>query len=115
MLTASQKRCLDAIQDYQAAHGGTSPSYAEIAERTGSPNKSSVHRLVTQLEERGHIRRILNRARAIEVLEPRAPRQMITQPALGLVPRVPVVAYPNAKYFTVERVDEKAVLVPLKR
>src|SRR6185369_13835275 len=108
MLTALQKTCLEAIQDYQSAHGGISPSYADILARIGVGCKSQVHHLVTQLEERGFVRRIPNRARAIEVLKKTAPRQMIRR-------EVPVVSYPDASYFVVERIAEKAVLVPLQK
>ncbi len=97
MLTMRLKKCLDYIEGYQAAHSGTSPSYGEILVVMGGAHKSQVHYLLVRLEERGFVRRIPRRARAIEVLRR----------------SVPVVRYPDASYFVVERVDEKAVLVPL--
>jgi repressor LexA len=48
---------------------GTVPSFDEMSVALGLNSKSAVHRLVSALEERGFIRRIPNRARAIEVLK----------------------------------------------
>ena len=66
-LTTEQRRCLEFIIGYDRARGQT-PSYDEICEGLGVHSKSCVHRLITALDERGFIRRIPNRARAIEVL-----------------------------------------------
>jgi repressor LexA len=49
---------------------GTVPSFGEMAVAMGLSSKSAVHRIVTALEERGFIRRLPNRARAIEVIKP---------------------------------------------
>lgn len=51
------------------------PSYREMREVVGL-SSSGVQRLVAQLEERGYIRRLPNRARAIEVLVPAATRML---------------------------------------
>lgn len=45
------------------------PSFDEMREALGLKSKSGVHRLVIALEERGHLRRLPNRARAIELLK----------------------------------------------
>ena len=50
---------------------GCTPSYDEIGAALGLASKSGVHRIVTALEERGRIRRLPNRARAIEIVEKR--------------------------------------------
>jgi len=66
-LTARQLETLAYIDAYQQASGGVSPSFAEIRDRLGLDAKSGVFRLVGALEERGHIRRLRHRARAVEV------------------------------------------------
>ena len=65
-LTIMQARALDAIR--AGTIGGVSPSYAEIADRLGLATRSGVHRLVTQLEGRGKIRRRPNSARSLEIV-----------------------------------------------
>src|SRR3546814_5187545 len=47
---------------------GVSPSFDEMKEALGLKSKSGIHRLITGLEERGFIRRLAHRARALEVL-----------------------------------------------
>src|SRR5690606_25680155 len=47
---------------------GIPPSFDEMKDATGQVSKSGIHRLVTALEERGFIRRLANRARALEVI-----------------------------------------------
>ncbi|MGB2410669.1 MAG: transcriptional repressor LexA, partial [Candidatus Puniceispirillaceae bacterium] len=46
------------------------PSFDEMRDALGLASKSGIHRLVSGLEERGYIRRLANRARAIEILKP---------------------------------------------
>jgi repressor LexA len=55
---------------------GVTPSFNEMKDALGLRSKSGIHRLITALEERGHIHRLPCRARAIEVVKriPRAPR-----------------------------------------
>ena len=48
---------------------GVSPSFDEMKEALDLASKSGIHRLITALEERGFIRRLPNRARAIEVIK----------------------------------------------
>ena len=48
--------------------GGVSPSFDEMKDALGLKSKSGIHRLITGLEERGFIRRLPHRARALEVL-----------------------------------------------
>jgi SOS-response transcriptional repressor LexA len=52
------------------------PSYAEIGNALGIGHKSAVISLLNGLEERGYIRRLKNRARAIEVLHPAKPLRL---------------------------------------
>lgn len=70
MLTKKQNDLLIFIRDRLEA-SGVSPSFDEMKDALGLRSKSGVHRLISALEERGFIRRLPHRARALEVL--RAP------------------------------------------
>jgi SOS-response transcriptional repressor LexA len=65
-LTPRQADLLRFIESYAAARG-TSPTFEEMRLAIGSASKASVFRLLGRLEERGHIRRMRGRERAIEV------------------------------------------------
>ncbi|MXP42356.1 transcriptional repressor LexA [Altererythrobacter soli] len=67
MLTAKQHELLLFIQR-KLEDSGISPSFEEMKEALDLKSKSGVHRLISALEERGFIRRLPNRARALEVL-----------------------------------------------
>ena len=67
MLTAKQHELLQFIQR-RLEDTGISPSFEEMKEALDLKSKSGVHRLISALEERGFIRRLPNRARALEVL-----------------------------------------------
>jgi repressor LexA len=67
MLTRKQRELLQFIQD-RLAETGVSPSFDEMKDALGLKSKSGVHRLITGLEERGFIRRLPHRARALEVM-----------------------------------------------
>ncbi len=67
MLTRKQYELLVFI-DARLKKTGISPSYDEMKDALGLRSKSGIHRLITGLEERGFIRRLPHRARAIEVL-----------------------------------------------
>ena len=68
MLTAKQRELLLFI-DTRLNESGISPSFDEMREALDLKSKSGVHRLISALEERGFIRRLPNRARALEVLK----------------------------------------------
>ncbi len=68
MLTAKQHELLHFIQQKLDA-SGISPSFEEMKEALGLKSKSGIHRLISALEERGFLRRLPNRARALEVLK----------------------------------------------
>lgn len=72
MLTAKQRELLNFLMKYQAEFDHA-PSFEEMKEAIGLKSKSGIHRLVSALEERGHIRRLANRARAIEIVDVNAP------------------------------------------
>ncbi|PWG01359.1 transcriptional repressor LexA [Sphingosinicella humi] len=67
MLTRKQHELLCFIHD-RLVETGVSPSFEEMKEALELKSKSGVHRLISALEERGFIRRLPNRARALEVL-----------------------------------------------
>jgi repressor LexA len=67
MLTLKQRELLQFIDDRLKA-SGVSPSFDEMREALELKSKSGVHRLISALEERRFIRRLPNRARALEVI-----------------------------------------------
>lgn len=67
VLTQRQHQLLKFIQDYLEQHG-VPPSFDEMRDALKLKSKSGIHRLITGLEERGYIRRLAYRARALEVL-----------------------------------------------
>jgi len=67
MLTAKQRELLQFIT-VRLEESGISPSFEEMKDALDLRSKSGVHRLISALEERGFIRRLPNRARALEVI-----------------------------------------------
>jgi repressor LexA len=67
MLTRKQHELLTYIHTH-LGENGVSPSFEEMKEALDLKSKSGVHRLISALEERGFIRRLPNRARALEVM-----------------------------------------------
>jgi repressor LexA len=67
MLTAKQHELIRFIQQ-RLEETGISPSFEEMKEALDLKSKSGVHRLISALEERGFLRRLPNRARALEVI-----------------------------------------------
>ncbi|MDO7836184.1 transcriptional repressor LexA [Sphingobium sp. HBC34] len=68
MLTPKQQELLSFIQT-RLEEAGVSPSFEEMKDALDLRSKSGIHRLINALEERGFIRRLPNRARALEVLK----------------------------------------------
>ncbi|MDE1904698.1 MAG: transcriptional repressor LexA, partial [Alphaproteobacteria bacterium] len=68
MLTRKQHELLLYI-NRRLADSGVSPSFEEMKEALGLKSKSGIHRLISGLEERGFIRRLPHRARALEVVK----------------------------------------------
>lgn len=67
MLTRKQNELLRFIHE-RVRETGVPPSFDEMKEALELKSKSGIHRLITALEERGFIRRLPNRARALEVI-----------------------------------------------
>jgi repressor LexA len=80
MLTAKQHELIRFIQQ-RLEETGISPSFEEMKEALDLKSKSGVHRLISALEERGFLRRLPNRARALEVI--RQPEDATPVRALG--------------------------------
>jgi repressor LexA len=89
MLTAKQHELLLFIND-RLNQSGISPSFDEMREALDLKSKSGVHRLISALEERGFIRRLPNRARALEILK--LPESAIPAAAAAPRPAVPAAA-----------------------
>lgn len=95
MLTRKQHELICFISD-RLDDTGVSPSFEEMKEALDLKSKSGVHRLISALEERGFIRRLPNRARALEVLKQpeRATAKPVKKPvAAPSVPQqIPIAA-----------------------
>ena len=85
MLTRKQHELICFIND-RLAETGVSPSFEEMKDALDLKSKSGVHRLISALEERGFIRRLPNRARALEVTK---------LPEGGVIARTPLVKPDN--------------------
>jgi repressor LexA len=84
MLTRKQSELLTYIHQ-RLTESGVSPSFEEMKDALALKSKSGVHRLISALEERGFIRRLPNRARALEVL-----RMPDAKAGIASTPRAPV-------------------------
>jgi repressor LexA len=97
MLTAKQQQLLSYIK-LHLDKGGVSPSFEEMKEALDLKSKSGIHRLISALEERGFIRRLPNRARALEIVklpDGMAPAALRPAPSADAVPlRKPAPAVP---------------------
>lgn len=117
MLTRKQIQLLEFIQK-RMVRDGVPPSFDEMKDALDLRSKSGIHRLVTALEERGFIRRLPHRARALEILrlpdalyhlteaEPEAPEPAFT-------PRVITNARPPRPRAALTVTDSAAVQLPL--
>jgi len=100
MLTRKQLELLEFIHG-RIQRDGVPPSFDEMKEALDLRSKSGIHRLITALEERGFIRRLAHRARAIEIVK--LPETLETGGRTGFEPRV----------IAGDRVDPPANAMPL--
>lgn len=84
MLTRRQKQLLDFLRAH-IKRRGYAPTLAEMGRHLGLGSVATVHKHLRQLEEKGLIRRLPNRSRALEVLDPTAPAGTVRVPLLGRV------------------------------
>lgn len=119
MLTKKQIQLLEFIQK-RMAREGVPPSFDEMKDALDLRSKSGIHRLVTALEERGFIRRLPHRARALEVvrlpdalahLDQAAPAEAAG--AGGFTPRVVPNFRPSRPRGAMAVADSPAVDLPL--
>lgn len=105
MLTSKQHQLLLFIQE-RLTSSGVSPSFDEMKDALGLKSKSGVHRLINALEERGFIRRMPNRARALEILK---------TPEAGAPSSDNVVSAPfgQPKASPAPSLDDQSVDIPL--
>ena len=108
MLTRKQLDLLQFIQQ-RMRESGVPPSFDEMKDALDLKSKSGIHRLITALEERGFLRRLPNRARAIEVI--RLPESMS---AANAAPR-PVAAPGEVRRFTPSVVEGGRAKAPPAR
>ena len=80
MLTRKQHQLLTYIDNHLKSNG-IPPSYDEMKDALSLKSKSGIHRLITGLEERGFLRRLPHKARALEIL--REPQDFNSNPARG--------------------------------
>lgn len=87
MLTRKQQELLLFIHE-RMKESGVPPSFDEMKDALDLASKSGIHRLITALEERGFIRRLPNRARALEVIKLPEAYSPSLQPRRGFSPSV---------------------------
>lgn len=113
MLTAKQHELIRFIQE-RLEETGISPSFEEMKEALDLKSKSGVHRLISALEERGFIRRLPNRARALEVLkQPEDALPDSSRPAVAESLPDNVIAMPKAAPRLAPEPANDVIEVPL--
>ena len=83
-LTKRQREILDYLNDFIQQHG-YAPSLEEIGRRFGLSSLATVHKHLTNLQEKGFIRRAWNRSRSVELVSPRTGSRALELPLLGYV------------------------------
>ena len=83
-LTKRQKEVLDYLNDFIQQHG-YAPSLEEIGRRFGLSSLATVHKHLTNLQEKGFIKRAWNRSRSVEMVPTRTGGRSIELPLLGYV------------------------------
>jgi repressor LexA len=83
-LTKRQREILDYLQEFIQRHG-YAPSLEEIGRQFGLSSLATVHKHLTNLQEKGCIRRSWNRSRSVELLPARVGQRAVELPLLGYV------------------------------
>lgn len=94
MLTRKQHELLQYINRHLGEQG-ISPSFDEMKVALGLRSKSGIHRLISALEERGFIKRLAHRARALEVV--RLPETAAAPPPRGFAAKVVRADFPGVR------------------
>ena len=83
-LTKRQREILDYLQDFIQQHG-YAPSLEEIGRRFGLSSLATVHKHLTNLQEKGFIKRAWNRSRSVEMIPTSSAGRSVDLPLLGYV------------------------------
>ena len=83
-LTKRQREILDYLQDF-IQHHGYAPSLEEIGRRFGLSSLATVHKHLTNLQEKGFIKRAWNRSRSVEMIPTNTAGRSVDLPLLGYV------------------------------
>lgn len=110
MLTKKQLDLLEFIHK-RVQRDGVPPSFDEMKLALDLRSKSDIHRLITALEERGFIRRLAHRARAIEIVK--LPDSLSGNARAGFTPRVIEGDRPDTTPANAQPVDIHAVELPV--
>lgn len=96
-LTKRQREILDYLNDFIQQHG-YAPSLEEIGRRFGLSSLATVHKHLTNLQDKGFIKRAWNRSRSVELVPTRLSGRSIELPMLGYVAAgVPIEAVASAE------------------
>ena len=109
MLTKKQLQLLECIHA-RTQVDGVSPSFDEMKEALNLRSKSGIHRLITALEERGFIRRLAHRARAIEVIRMPEPMKITSR---SFEPRIIEGSRPARPQEAIELGDGEVKSLPM--
>jgi repressor LexA len=100
-LTKRQREILDYLQDFIQQHG-YAPSLEEIGRRFGLSSLATVHKHLTNLQEKGFIKRAWNRSRSVELVPTGAGARSVELPLLGYVAAgVPIEAVATSETISV--------------
>ena len=100
-LTKRQREILDYLNDFIQQHG-YAPSLEEIGRRFGLSSLATVHKHLTNLQEKGFIKRAWNRSRSVEMVPTRAGGRAVELPLLGYVAAgVPIEAVAGTETIAV--------------
>lgn len=113
MLTQKQKELLLFIHA-RLQEDGVPPSFDEMKEALDLKSKSGIHRLITALEERGFIRRLPHRARALEVIKlPENQAEPARRPGLSVIEGSKPKSGPSLNFAPSTSLDSRTVSVPV--
>jgi repressor LexA len=100
-LTKRQREILDYLNEFIQQHG-YAPSLEEVGRRFGLSSLATVHKHLTNLQEKGFIKRAWNRSRSVELVQSRTGGRAIELPLLGFVAAgSPIEAIATAESITV--------------
>jgi repressor LexA len=100
-LTKRQREILDYLNEFIQQHG-YAPSLEEIGRRFGLSSLATVHKHLTNLQEKGFIRRAWNRSRSVEMVATRTGGRAVELPLLGFVAAgVPIEAVAGTETIAV--------------